>query len=247
FNFSVGSPDSISKFTGGTEVFFPIDLASGYWQIELEEESKEKTAFIVDDNLYEWNRLAFGLTNAPGTFQRLMNSVLRRVIGKICLVYLDDIIIFSSIIEEHFTNLKTVVFSLLENAHLKMKMSKCEFLAQSVSYLGHDFSKEFLIYTDASNYGLGAVLSHMKDGKDQPIAYASRNLNKGEIMYSTIEKEAAAVVFGIKRFRHYLQDQPFVIVSDHRPFQWMQNFKDETGRLGRWAILLSYMKFSFQY
>ncbi|KAI9551163.1 hypothetical protein GHT06_006378 [Daphnia sinensis] len=110
-----------------------------------------------------------------------------------------------------------------------------------------DFSKEFLIYTDASNYGLGAVLSQMKDGKDQPIAYASRHLNKGEIKYSTIEKEAVAVVFGIKRFRHYLQDQPFIIVSDHRPLQWLQTFKDETGRLGRWAILLSNMKFSVQY
>ncbi|KZR98969.1 Uncharacterized protein APZ42_005369 [Daphnia magna] len=71
----------------------------------------------------------------------MMNSVLRRVIGKICLVYLDDIIIFSRIIEEHFTNLKTV-FSLLENAHLKMKLSKCEFLAQSVSYFGHVITAE---------------------------------------------------------------------------------------------------------
>ncbi|KAI9550717.1 pol polyprotein [Daphnia sinensis] len=274
--------DDVLDLLQGQRYFSTLDLASGYWQIELEEESKEKTAFIVDDNLYEWNRLAIGLTNAPGTFQRLMNSVLRSVTGKICLVYLDDIIVFSKTIEEHFSNLKTV-FSLLEKAHLKMKLSKCKFLAQSVSYLGHnfstiahpllsqskgkptdsvtlnteeiaafeylrlclisepiliypDFSKEFLIYTDASNYGLGA-----------PIAYASRHLNKGEIKYSTIEKEAAAVVFGIKRFRHYLQDQPFIIVSDHRPLQWLQTFKDETGRLGRWAILLSNMKFSVQY
>ncbi|KZS06385.1 Uncharacterized protein APZ42_030174 [Daphnia magna] len=175
------------------------------------------TALQVDDNLYEWNRLAFCLTNAPGTFQRLMNSVLRRFIGKICLVYLDDIIIFSRTIEEHFTNLKTVL-SLLENSHLNIKLSK-------------DFSKEFLLYTDASNYGLGAVLSQMKDGKDQPIAYASRHLNKGEIKYSAIEKEVTAVVFGIKCFRHYLQDQPYNIVSDHRPFQWLQTFNDETGRL----------------
>ncbi|KZR98006.1 Uncharacterized protein APZ42_006799, partial [Daphnia magna] len=112
-----------------------------YRQIELEEESKEKTAFIVDENLYEWDRLAYGLTNAPRTFQRLMNLVLRIVIGKICLVYLDDIIIFSRIIEEHFTNLKTL-FSLLENAHLKMKLSKCEFLAQSVSYAGQVITAE---------------------------------------------------------------------------------------------------------
>jgi len=107
-----------------------------YWRIELEEGSKEKTAFIVDNNLYEWNRLAFGLTNAPGTFQRLMNSVLRSVILKICLVYLDDIIIFSRSIEEHISNLKTV-FSLLEEANLKLKLEKYKFLAQSVSYLGH--------------------------------------------------------------------------------------------------------------
>jgi hypothetical protein len=133
--------DDVLDLLVGQRYFSTLDLASGYWQIELEEESKEKTAFIVDDNLYEWNRLAFGLTNAPGTFQRLMNSVLRRVIGKICLVYLDDIIIFSRTIEEHFSNLKTV-FSLLENAHLKMKLSKCEFLAQSVSYLGHVITAE---------------------------------------------------------------------------------------------------------
>jgi hypothetical protein len=63
-----------------------------------------------------------------------------------------------------------------------------------------DFTKEFLIYTDASNYGAGAVLSEMHEGKDRPIAYASRHFNKAELNYSTIEKEAAAVVFGIQRF-----------------------------------------------
>ena len=110
-----------------------------------------------------------------------------------------------------------------------------------------DFSEKFLIYTDASNYGLGAVLSQIRNGKDQPIAYASRHLNTAEVKYSTVEKEAAALVFGIKRFRHYLQDEPFTIISDHRPLQWLQTFKDETGRLGRWAIQLSNMKFTVQY
>jgi hypothetical protein len=68
-------------------------------------------------------------------------------------------------------------------------------------------------YTDASNYGVGAVLSQMRDGKYQPVAYTSRHFNEPEMKYSAIEKEAAAVVFGIKRFRHYLQDEPFVIIS----------------------------------
>jgi hypothetical protein len=110
-----------------------------------------------------------------------------------------------------------------------------------------DFSKEFLIYTDASNYGAGAVLSQMHDGKDRPIAYASRHFNKAESNYSTIEKEAAAVVFGIQRFRHYLQDNPFVIVSDHRPLQWLKTFKDEGGRLGRWSIMLANMNYTIRF
>jgi hypothetical protein len=70
-----------------------------------------------------------------------MNSVLRSVIGKICLVYLDDIIVFSKTIDEYITNLKTI-FSLLEKAHLKLKLNKCTFLAQSVPYFGHVITSE---------------------------------------------------------------------------------------------------------
>jgi hypothetical protein len=111
-----------------------------------------------------------------------------------------------------------------------------------------DFSKPFVIFTDASDYGLGALLSQLdENGKDRPIAYASRYLNKTEQKYSTIEKEAAGLIFGIKRFKYYLQDEPFTIVSDHRPLQWLQSFKDETGRLGRWAIMLGNLKYTNQY
>jgi hypothetical protein len=96
--------DDVLDMLHGQRYFSTLDLASGYWQIEMDDSSKEKTAFIVENNLYEWNRLAFGLTNAHGTFQRLMNFVLSSVIGKNCLVYLDDIIVFSRTKEEHLTN-----------------------------------------------------------------------------------------------------------------------------------------------
>jgi hypothetical protein len=87
----------------------------------------------------------------------------------------------------------------------------------------------------------------MHGGTDKPVAYASRHFNKAELNYSTIEKKAAAVIFGIKRFRHYLQDKPFVIVSDHRPLQWLKTFKDKTGRLGRWSIMLANTNYTVKY
>ena len=131
--------DDVLDLLHGQKYFTTLDLASGYWQIEMDDSSKEKTAFIVDNNLYEWNRLSFGLTNAPGTFQRFMNYVLRSVIGKICLVYLDDIIVFSKTKEEHLTNLG-IILDLLEEADLKLGLSKCKFMCESVQYLGHVIS-----------------------------------------------------------------------------------------------------------
>jgi hypothetical protein len=115
--------DDVLDLLHGQKFFTTLDLASGYWQIEMDESSKEKTAFIVDSNLYEWNRLSFGLTNAPGTFQRLMNYVLRSVIGKKCLVYLDDIIVFAKTREGHLANLECI-FNLLKEADLKLGLSK---------------------------------------------------------------------------------------------------------------------------
>jgi hypothetical protein len=102
----------------------------------MDQESKEKTPFIVYNNVYERNRLAFGLTNAPGTFQRLMHFVLRSVLGKNCLVYLDEIMVFSENPEDYFRNLKQI-FALLDEANLKTKLSKCNFLRKSVQFLGH--------------------------------------------------------------------------------------------------------------
>ena len=133
--------DDVLDLLHGQKFFTTLDLASGYWQIEMDDSSKEKTAFIVDNNLYEWNRLSFGLTNAPGTFQRLMNYVLRSVIGKICLVYLDDIIVFAKTREEHLANLERI-FNLLKEADLKLGLSKCKFMWESVNYLGHVISEK---------------------------------------------------------------------------------------------------------
>lgn len=78
----------------GTKYFSSMDLMSGYWQVEMEPESRERTAFITYGGLYEFLVLPFGLTGAPGTFARLMESVLRNLTYKICLIYLDDILVY---------------------------------------------------------------------------------------------------------------------------------------------------------
>ncbi|KZR95795.1 Uncharacterized protein APZ42_010229, partial [Daphnia magna] len=106
----------------GKKFFTTLDLASGYWQIELEESSKEKTAFIVENNLYEFVRMPFGLCNAPATFQRLMNHILKDVAGQKALVYLDDVIIFSDSFESHLNDIREV-FSLIKGAGLKLKLN----------------------------------------------------------------------------------------------------------------------------
>jgi hypothetical protein len=110
-----------------------------------------------------------------------------------------------------------------------------------------DFTREFILTTDASNHGLGAVLSQGEIGKDLPIAYASRNLNSAEKNYTTSEKELLAIVWGIKHFRPYLYGRKFKIASDHRPLVWIMNVKDPGSRLLRWRIQLEEYEYEIVY
>ena len=88
--------------------FSTLDLISGYWQVELVEQDREKTAFCVPEGLFEFKVLPFGLNNAPATFQRLMDLLLSGLKCNTCLVYLDDVIIFGHTFEEHLFHLKEV-------------------------------------------------------------------------------------------------------------------------------------------
>ena len=91
-------------------------MASGYWQLKIDEQSKEETVFIVENNVYQWNRLAFGLTNASKTFQRTMNHILQQVIGKNLPRIFGRHNCFSKSVEEHAENLFGI-FNLLEKAN----------------------------------------------------------------------------------------------------------------------------------
>ncbi|TPX29986.1 hypothetical protein SmJEL517_g06300, partial [Synchytrium microbalum] len=117
-----------------------LDLAAGYWQIPVAEKDIEKTAFVTHEGLYEFLVMPFGLTNAPATFQRVMDMALVGLKWQCCLVYLDDIIVFSNTFDQHLQDIEKVLKRLLEQG-LSLKASKCNFCAEEVEYLGHIVSR----------------------------------------------------------------------------------------------------------
>lgn len=139
--FPIPNADSISGKLGRAAYFSTIDLAKGFHQILIKECDRKKTAFSTPLGHYEFIRMPFGLKNAPATFQRLMNSVLRGYINNICVVYLDDILIFSTSLEEHKNNVQ-LVFNRLRENNLKIEIDKCKFFAKSTEYLGHIMTTE---------------------------------------------------------------------------------------------------------
>jgi hypothetical protein len=126
---------------GGSQWFSTLDLKSGYWQVEMDSNDKEKTAFSVAGGLWQFRVMPFGLCNAPATFERLMDHVLVGLPWTICMVYLDDIIVHGRTFDQELVNL-TQVFSCIRNAGLKLAPSKCSLFRQKVKYLGHIISKD---------------------------------------------------------------------------------------------------------
>lgn len=101
-----------------------------------------------------------------------------------------------------------------------------------------NYDQPFVIQTDASNQGVGAVLLQGKDETERVISYFSRKLSATEQKYQTTERECLAVINAIEKFRPYIEGVRFTIITDHASLQWLQNLRDPAGRLGRWALRL---------
>ena len=311
----------------GAKWFSCLDLSAGYWQVEVDPDDRQKTAFITRRGLYEFNIMPFGLCNAPATFERLMELVLSGLHWQICLIYLDDIIIFGKTFAEMIHNLDTVLARFAQ-AGLKLKSQKCQLFKREVDFLGHvinehgihtnpqkiecvktwptpkniselrsflglcsyyrrfianyshvakpltrlteknqrfswtsecseafdrlkhmlvtapilahsDFTKPFILDTDASNHAIGAVLSQKTGNEERVIAYASRTLSKSERKYCVTRKELLALVYFVKYFRHYLYGRKFTARTDHASLRWLMNFKNPEGQVARWLEVLS--------
>ena len=318
----------------GARFFSSLDLAQGYLQCAMKEEDINKTAFRVGSGgLYEFLRMPFGLCNAPATFQRLMENILGDQAYIILLLYLDDILVYASTIDEMLERLD-LVFTRLGEHGLKIKPDKCHLFNKETAYLGHvvseqgiatdpekirtvlewpvpksetelrsflglagyyrrfvegfskiaaplhallgptskrkrtkqqrmgpmaqpfvpfkekwtpecdtafqrlkemltsppvlaypDFTKPFVVETDASLHGLGAVLSQDHDGRRRVICYASRGLRPGERNfdnYSSTKLELLALKWAVtEKFREYLLGSRFIILTDNNPLSYL--------------------------
>ena len=142
-NYALPRLEIILPHLSGQRCFSKIDIRAGYFNIMVTETDKHKTAFSTPFGLYEYNRLPMGAKNSGATFQRAMENILRELLNDGVMVYLDDIICYTTNIKDHF-NLLSKVFRLLSDAGVKVNPNKCEFLLDEIKYLGHVINKHGL-------------------------------------------------------------------------------------------------------
>ena len=125
----------------GSKFFSTLDMYSDYWQVAMDPEDKDKTAFCTRQGLFQWKVMPFGLCNAPATFERLMEFVLSGLNWRCCLIHLDDIIVFGRDFDEALSNLKAV-WTRLRKANLKLKPAKCFLFRERVPFWGHIVTRD---------------------------------------------------------------------------------------------------------
>ena len=140
FYWPLPNVESVFSCLGNAKYFSSLDFIKGYHQIEVDEASKPKTAFVCEEGLYQYNVMPFRLTCAPSIFQENMTHLLNGL-NNFAIAYLDDVIVFSETFEDHLCHLNQV-FDRLRKANMKLKSSKCEFLKPELHYLGHIISNK---------------------------------------------------------------------------------------------------------
>lgn len=329
-SFPIPTVDELLDELHGACYFSKLDLRSGYHQILVKLEDRPKTAFRTHQGLYEWLVMPFGLSNAPASFQSLMNQVFQSLLRKSVLVFFDDILVYSPNWSMHLTHLEEVL-QLMRHHQLYAKLSKCCFGFTKVDYLGHtisqegvhmdkdkvkavldwplptnlkqlrgflglsgyyrrfirnyasiaapltallkkdafewsqpvtdaflalqqaitaapvlalpDFSKPFILETDASGTGIGAILSQDK----HPIAYFSKKLAPSMQHKSAYVRELYAVTEAMAKFRHYILGHKFIIRTDQQSLKALTDQTIQTPEQQKWLHKFLGFDFTIEY
>lgn len=157
--------DTTLEHLAKMKVCSKMDATSGFWHINIHDEDKEKTGFLTDFGLFEWNRLPMGLCNSPATFQRYMDNLLEDLKWRCVLVYMDDIIIYSESYEQHLLDLQHV-FERCLSVGLRLKLSKCEFFMTEMQFLGHVVSDKGIAMDPQKTEAISRIPDVLKSSED---------------------------------------------------------------------------------
>ena len=329
--------EEIIDEVAGHEMYSFLDCFSGYYQVAMADQDKNKTAFSTEWGPYQFERMPFGAKNAPMTFQRVMELIFRPYLKRFFRIYLDDGTVYGTM-HDHVGHLRQFFDACRANG-VSLNAEKCMFLFFAGIILGYivckygklpdldkiqdilnmtppvnqkgvqrllglaqfnriyierlahitapitalnharysypqdwtpaaqealdkikqaysnapiliapDWTKPFHVHTDASNVAVGVMLAQNLTGKhDQPVAYASRLLNPAERNYSTTEREALAMIYAVKKFRHYLLGNKFRFIVDHHSLSYLVNQPLVSGRVARWIMILLEYDFEVVY
>ena len=324
--FPIPFTDIILDHVSSHECYSFLDGFSGYNQVFIRPEDQLKTTFTMEWGTFAFNRMPFGLCNAPGTYQRLMMDIFQDFLRHFLEVFIDDFALFSAK-HDHLKFLKRT-FERCRETNLELHPGKCFLGMESGLLLEHvvsknklevdldkvkailaltdpsnvreirgflgcvgyyrrfikdyarkalpltellkkeeefswnperqstfkelkltlskapilsppDWAKEFHVTLDASGWCLGAILwQHDDSNKESPVYYASRQMSPAEKKYTTTEREALAVIYACKKFRHYLLGYRIVFHTDHDSLKYLVNKPDLSVRIARWILLL---------
>ncbi|GFT40965.1 hypothetical protein TNCV_4953191 [Trichonephila clavipes] len=241
-----------------TGVMSTLDLKSGFFQWVISPKDIGKTAFITRNGTFAFLRMPFGFSGAAPNFQKVIDIILKPVIGRFVSVYMDDVIITSPSFNEHLDNLnqgwrggirnlypsiadiceplyrlkkKGAKFNWSTEAQVSFDKIKRAFTGAQVLQLPN-FTEKFNLFTDASGVGIGAVLNQ----NHRTIAFASRTPNKAERNYTVTERECLVVICALNKFKTYFGSLPVKVIPDHAALTKLTNGENLTSRMIRWAL-----------
>ncbi|KAA3488295.1 ty3-gypsy sub-class retrotransposonable element polyprotein [Gossypium australe] len=234
----------------GASIFSKIELRSGYHQLKVKEVDIHKTAFQTRYGHYEFLVMPFGLTNAPAVFMDMMNRVFQPYLDQLVVVFIDDVLVYSKIEEEHDSHLR-VVLQMLREKQLYAKFSKCEFWLRDVTFLGHVVSAEGIRVDPRKRFveGFSLIAAPLTKllRKGVPFVWSDKQQESFEKLKKILTKASILIQPEAGKERHYLYGEKSIICTDHKSLKYLLTEKELNLRQRRWIGLLKDYDYSIEY